>query len=441
MHIKTHTFENGFRIIYEKSNNNIPISAVNIICDVGSAYETDNLRGSSHFIEHMCFKGTKNIKKAKELFIEFDKVGSYVNAFTTKRFTSYVFKCESKDLQKLTAIYSDMIMNSVFDKNEYEKEHKVVIEENIKDNNDAEYQIFVDSDKLIYNGSSFEFPVDSYEYHLDKTLLYDDVVEFYKENYIPNRMIFSIVTYISFEKVIKIIEKSKFMSKKKSKTNIFINYNLHPQNDIQFKLTNKRGVDNILLTIGFRTCGNNNEDKYKLEFVSNILCGTMSGRIFMILREKYGLIYSSEIETDYYDENGNFVIFTQTDLHKIIKYKNKKGVIPIIISLLNDLIKNGITQEEFLITKGNIKGNMLIEMEDINNHSEYNGIELLLKKDDLPVILYSQIYKKYFQEMKREDVNNMIKHYFTRERMSVCLLGEKLPTLQSIEKEFHKFLE
>ena len=62
-----HTFPNGFRMIYEKPENNITVSAIQVFCKVGSAMEPDNIRGVSHFIEHMCFKGTKKLPLAKDI--------------------------------------------------------------------------------------------------------------------------------------------------------------------------------------------------------------------------------------------------------------------------------------------------------------------------------------------------------------------------------------
>ena len=82
MSIETFVFPNGFRIVYEKSLNKLPICAMQLFCDVGSAYETDDMRGVSHFIEHMCFKGTKNLPSTKEILINFDKIGANINAYT-----------------------------------------------------------------------------------------------------------------------------------------------------------------------------------------------------------------------------------------------------------------------------------------------------------------------------------------------------------------------
>lgn len=442
--IRTFVFPNGFRLIYEKSTNVLPITSVNVFCDVGSVYEDSHLRGASHFIEHMCFKGTKKRPTAKEIFIEYDEIGAEFNAFTVKRFTCYVFKCDSKHVNKSIEILGDMMLNSTFASKEFEREHKVVIEENLNNKNDPEDQIYIYNDKLLYVGSSFEHPVDDISYHNKGSLSRDTVLDFYHKHYRPDNMIFSIVTDVSFENIKKILLKSFFSTVKKEITTpvgkhvVMYRGLLSSKEGIKFNLVKKRGVENILFTASFRVCGNANHDKYRLDILSNMLSGTMSGRIFMALREKTGLIYSSNIDTNYYDAYGDFTIFTQTDADLIIRgaggNTGKRGLIPMFVALLNDLVKNGVTQRELEITKGYIKGNLLIEMEDINTQCEYNGTQMLMSNDK--IVPYVDIYKRCYANITVADINNTIQKYIKREHMCVCLLGENLPSLKTVEREF-----
>jgi predicted Zn-dependent peptidase len=82
------TYDNGFRIVYEKTSVPSRITSVQVFCNIGSIHEPDESRGSAHFIEHMCFKGTTRLKSAKEVNQIFDQTGSDSNAYTpslTKR--------------------------------------------------------------------------------------------------------------------------------------------------------------------------------------------------------------------------------------------------------------------------------------------------------------------------------------------------------------------
>jgi predicted Zn-dependent peptidase len=442
MTIKTHIFPNGFRLVYEKSKNVLPISSVNIFCDVGSVHESSHLRGASHLIEHMCFKGTRQLKNSKDIFVQYDKIGAYFNAYTSKRYTCYVVKCDSCYIENSIEIISDMLLNSTFIKKEFFKEHNVVIEENIKNQNDPVDSIFMESEKLLYNGSSLMYPIDDLSYHTNKKetiLSYEDVIQFYHQYYVPENMLISVVSELSFETIIAIINKTFFVKNKMRIQDELkrVVYDLIPQKNIVYSLKKKKGVENILITIAFRTCSINHPDKYKLIFLKNCISQLMSGRFFLILREKYGLIYSCKIEIDNYDETGGMTIFTQTDSKKIL---GTHGLIPMFVYLLNDLIKNGITEEELHITKGYMRGNMIIDMENINDISNYNGSEILLaKKDKNTVVPMDKIYDKYYKNISRDDIHQVIRTFFTRERMNVCLLGEHLPDLEKVEKEFRKF--
>ena len=89
----THEFPNGFRMIYEKPTNSLQMTVIYAYCDIGSVFEKDGIRGVSHFLEHMCFKGTRQMKNPRDIFLSYDKIGAYFNAFTQKRLTCFTIKC------------------------------------------------------------------------------------------------------------------------------------------------------------------------------------------------------------------------------------------------------------------------------------------------------------------------------------------------------------
>ena len=97
--IKTFTFPNGFRLIYEKSTSTVPISYLRTFCDLGSVYEPNDCRGASHFIEHMIYKGTRLRPDRKKIFVAFDKIGANTNASTQKRYTVYKIDCQDRYVQ------------------------------------------------------------------------------------------------------------------------------------------------------------------------------------------------------------------------------------------------------------------------------------------------------------------------------------------------------
>ena len=109
---KTHVFPNEFRVIHEKPTNALKLTTINLFCDVGSVFEKDGIRGVSHFVEHMCFKGTTKIPNPQDIFLSYDKIGAYFNAFTEKRTTVYTIRCEDEYVENCISILACLLYTS-----------------------------------------------------------------------------------------------------------------------------------------------------------------------------------------------------------------------------------------------------------------------------------------------------------------------------------------
>ena len=358
-----------------------------------------------------------------------------MNASTDKRYTFYTIKCEDRFVFECTNILSDMLLNSTFDKKEYSKERNIVIEEAIRDKNDTELNLLDSLEKMIYHGSSYAYPIDDISYHKNNDLKYENVLKIYKEFYQPSRMILSIITHIHFDKLIKIINRTFFSKIKETIIpSCYINDIIIPQTEIRYNIQKQEGADATYIGIGFRTCNYSSEDNPILTLFKNILSGSLSSRLFMILREDNGLTYSSNISMNNYESTGDFIIYAESDNSKIIRNGSKKGVLPLLISLFNDLLKTGVTDSEILIAKGYIKGNELMDLEDTEQLALDNGIEYLFKKENIITT------KQKYETITKKQINNVIKKYLKKSNMSVCLIGGTLPSKTSIMKECEKLL-
>ena len=436
MSIETYSWPNGFRVIYQKSQNVVNNTHIQVFCDVGSAHEVDNIRGASHLIEHMCFKGTQKIPTTKELMVYYDKIGAYFNAYTEKRYTCYVLKCADEYIEHSLVIMSDMILNSKFNKKEFLKEQHVVIEENIRSSDDPINSIQDLINMCLYNGSSFMYPIDTLGYH--KTgLNYEDILDFYHTFYRPSRMIVSIVSNQPFSFIKRALKKTYFIKQHVSEVNpsqFFINYRIHPQQDVKIILKRNPNINTTHLCIGFRT---ETKDKYVLNMLNNIISGTFNSRLFILLREQKGLTYTSLISTNYNEFSGDFTIYTEADNTKIMRNGLREpGVFPIIIKMLLDLIKNGVSSEEMRLAHGFEQGHIQLKMENNNNIVNHNGYHFLIHPD-VPIVPFSEIYKVRYQRIRKSDVNAVIQTYFKRSGMAIGMIGDKLPS----EKQITKLLE
>jgi len=416
------TYENGFRLVHEKpvvpSSN---IASIQVFCDIGSIHEPEESRGSAHFIEHMCFKGTKRLKTSKEVNLIFDKTGSESNAYTDRRYTCYYADTDKENVRVCISTLADMLLNSVFDKTEYMKERDVVREEMVKDEDDYELLSLMNADKQIYAGSPYENPVDDLKYHEGKhALKYENILEIYKKFYVPSNFILSVCTSIPFETICKYVEQSDFIKVVNREPRPSINLCIKPQNDVVYCLE-KRVTNPVHICIGFRTCSLTNPDKYCLKLLKTVLSGKINSRMFMLLREENGLTYTSYAYSDFFEHMGDFKMYAECDPAKVFKNGSRPGVFPLLCQMIHDLLEHGVTEEELETAKGFSQGTQKMNAEDSSVIAKYNGKNQLFNNLSAP--RYTDKYKKLIAPITLNQIHQCIRKYFCREGMVVSIVS------------------
>ena len=166
--------------------------------------------------------------------------------------------------------------------------------------------------------------------------------------------------------------------------------------------------------------------------------------LFDILREKNGLTYTSFVTTNYYENTGDFTITAITDPTKIMFNGHKKGVLKLIIELLNDLIINGIKQTFLKIAKQKLKGKINISLEDNDISSLYNAEYVLLYSNNNKYVSYDKMFDVYYKSINLNNINDVIRKYFKKINMNVCLLTENhnnTITIDTLKNECKKLVQ
>ena len=127
--------KSGLKIIVNNNPNSESV-AVSFMIRLGSIYETEKLRGSSHLIEHLMFKGTSKIPDKLALSRKFDSMGAIYNAYTDYNLTSYHIKVQKKFLKSTINLLGQIVSDSLFREDDFNNERPVVIEELIKNKED-----------------------------------------------------------------------------------------------------------------------------------------------------------------------------------------------------------------------------------------------------------------------------------------------------------------
>ena len=128
MHFKKTTFKNGLRLITAPMKDTNTVTVI-VAVAAGSKYETKNVSGLSHFLEHMFFKGTKKRPKTKDIAESLDAVGGEFNAYTSQESTAYYAKVDKEHINLAIDVVSDIFLNSKIDAKEIEKERGVILQE------------------------------------------------------------------------------------------------------------------------------------------------------------------------------------------------------------------------------------------------------------------------------------------------------------------------
>jgi predicted Zn-dependent peptidase len=249
----------------------------------------------------------------------------------------------------------------------------------------------------------------------------------------------SVVSNLPFATIKHLLEHTPFMTRSKTPAPTLCLVSTPTNNsDIQFKVIHKKGVQATHISISFRTCPHDHADHYPLLLLKNIIGGYMSSRLFMLLREKHGLTYSSTCHSTHHASSGHFEIYTLCDPSKTLKNKSKPGVLPLLIQLLNDLLEHGVTQKELTSTKGYFQGQLTLHMEQGQTKTTYNGIEYILY-DKTDIIPYERVFKTHVEPVTKYLLNEVIRRYFHPANMFVCLVGENAPDLATVQRYCRHF--
>ena len=430
-------------------SNNIPIiytqikdsnlTSIQICVKVGSIDEPTELNGASHYLEHMMFKGTKKRDKTKDIFTEIFNKGGYINAFTSKNSTCYVIQLNSDYINTAIDVLSDMLLNSTLDNEEFELEKAVVIEEINQTSDDPQRFLLVKIYETIFKDNQLAQCIAGKD-EIINSFKRDKIMKYFKTYYVSNNIAISICSNLSKEKIKSLIQKSDFSKFKPNNEIIRKESSILSQQKPRYSISSKN-LEQIHLAIGFPVCDMYNEDKFVVDLLSCILGGNMNSRLFMDLREKNGLSYQIDVGTNYYEKNGELIIYTSFDKHSLFniddqsdsiddcietlfkdytKKEIKPGGLPIILNNIKDLKEQLISDEELENNVGFLIGNTDIAIEDTKNLVGYYGEQLLFKQK---IFSINELKKKY-KSITKENILKIANKYFDFNKLNIAILGD-----------------
>lgn len=403
------TLKNGLRIITVPMKDNETVTVMSLV-EAGSNYETKNINGISHFLEHMCFKGTEKRPTAAIINNELDSLGSQSNAFTGNEFTGYWAKAHYSKVDKILDIVSDIYLNSKLPESEMEKEKGVIIEEINMYEDLPRAKVGEIFEALLYGDQPAGWPVIGPRENIKK-MTREDFIKYRKAHYVSKATTVVVAGKMNEKKIIKSIENLFKDAPKGNKGSIAPVKEIQkaPQVKIFFKET-----DQTHLLLGFRAFNRYDKRNTALSLLSTVLGGGMSSRLFQKMREELGICYYVRSGKNSYVTHGNFAIAAGVSNTRV------KEAIGGILEEIKKIASEVIPEVELRKAKDYIIGNMFLGLESSDSLADFYGFQELLH--DKKILTPDDVVAK-IEKITAKEIQKVAKEILKSDGVNLAMVG------------------
>jgi len=407
MFLKT-TLKNGLRIITVPMKETQAVTIL-VLVGTGSKYETKEINGISHFLEHMYFKGTKKRPSTVAIAETLDKVGGIYNAFTAEEYTGYFAKVATQHFDLALDWVSDIFLNSTLPEKEVEKERNVIIEEiNMISDTPMSY-VQVLWAKLLYGDQPAGWPITGTKEIIEK-ISHQELIDYREKRYVAKNTLVVIAGNINFNKTLENVK--RYFSKISTSTFLPKEKVIEKQNKPQC-LLHIRETDQTHLCLGVRGYNLFHPKRYAQELLAVILGGMMSSRLFTEIRGKLGIAYYINTEDQTNPDTGYLV--TQAGVDN----KNIEKAIQIILKEYKKISQKKVPEEELKKAKDYLKGKLTLMLEPSDAQASFYAIQELLEKK---ILTPEEIFKRV-DRVSQSDILKVAKDIFRPEKLNLALIG------------------
>ncbi len=361
--IQTKKYANGLRLVVKQMEGLLSVT-MGVLVGTGASVETDKEDGISHFIEHMQFKGTAK-RNAFEISDAFDRIGAQVNAFTGKDLTCYYAKCTTDHTPTCFELLSDLFLHSTFPEEEMEREKGVVCEE-ISMNEDTPEDLCLDLLAHAYYGK------ENYGRNIlgsadnVRSFTTEDIAKYKQARYCPENIVISFAGGVDMATAQALVE-SYFGDLQKGTFEVRTPKLITARQS----LVKKKPIEQMHIGVAYPSVPRGDEREDLVAAINGILGGSMSARLFQEIREKRGLAYSVYSYVSAFPECATLNIYAG------VNPKHLAEAYDAIDDVVKTLKEKGITEEEFLRSREQIKSGMFFSNESSNSQMLLYGRYML----------------------------------------------------------------
>lgn len=393
----------------------VPSVAIGFMTKTGERDGGMEKAGISHLLEHLLFDGTKKFPDRTELSIALDEIGAEFNGETSEENTYYYLKCEPRSFSRGVFILGQMVAQSLLREEELAKEKLVITQElNMREDDPMIKTLDYLQETIFPNhplGCSREAALKAINSFSRK-----DLLNHWQDNY---RSASSVLAVCGDKKktgqIKNLLEENFGMLGKGEREK------LEPVNEEKSGQTKiiERKMSQANIGLGGRSFSLSDPRVYSARLLDIIFGHSISSRLFMEIREKRKLAYAVFSGIDFYQDSGTFSVYAGVDRKRLgeaieaIMEEMKK---------ITDDKKQGITDKELIKAKSFLRGKTAVQMDDPSVQAAYYAKRFLFNKE---VIEPEELIKRY-EAVKREELVQIAKDLFKREKINLVVMGEGL---------------
>ena len=416
--ILTDRLENGMRVIAEPMQG-VRSAAIGVWIAAGPVYELENEAGISHMIEHMLFKGTER-RTAGQIAAEMDGLGGNLNAFTAKECTCYYAKVLDEHLPKAVDILQDLVQNPKLDPEDLAREQGVVCEEILMMEDSPEELVHELLGQAIYGQSPLSKPILGTQESV-RAFGRDDLHTYMQRRYRPERMVVACAGHFEMPALMDMLNQAFRRADGKNLAEA-AGADMPGMEMPSSALAEGRSfagadkdVEQAHLCLGFPGFATDTAEQFALLVMNNALGGSMSSRLFQRIREEKGLAYSVYSYPTGYSQTGYFALYAGTG------EKQGPEVAQLMLGEARAMRERGVTEEEFLRAKEQLKGSYMLGQESSSARSGAIGRSMLL----LGTAREEEDILRRIEAVRMEDVEAILPQVLDESRMAAALVARK----------------
>jgi predicted Zn-dependent peptidase len=326
---------------------------------VGSRDEDQVAYGSTHFLEHLLFKGTK-ARTALDIAVAFDSVGGEHNAMTAKEHTCYYAKVQDIDVPMAIDVLSDMLAGSLIDAAEFEVERQVILEELAMADDDPSDVAHERIAETVFGDHPLGRPIGGNPDTI-KAATRESVVGHYRQYYQPSELVVTAAGALDhqdiYDRVIAGLTKAGWDLRVPAAPAPRRSRVAGPMTPLEPKRIIARPLEQAVVALATPGLVAMDDRRYAMAVLSSVLGGGMSSRLFQEIREKRGLAYSVYSYQSSYADAGLFGMAAGTS-------PQSAGLVASLLAEQLQLVAHkGITAQELARTAGNLAGSSALALE------------------------------------------------------------------------------